>query len=114
MWLLHLPAAPERAESCPSHPSDWRQTEHRWKITVKVVFGMYVHLVFSLPVVLRPQAALTVILLGFNNGRAGRMPYSRTRGGLRRSAGAASCSGFVPRAAAARCGGFPTGASHPS
>jgi hypothetical protein len=38
--------------------------------------------------------ALTVILLGFNNYRAGRMALSsRTRGGLRRSAGAASCRG---------------------
>ena len=38
-----------------------------------------------------------MILLGFNNDRAGRMAPLRTRGGLRRSAGAASCLGSVPR-----------------
>jgi hypothetical protein len=51
-------------------------------------------------------------------------PVSRTRGGLRRSAGAANCPGSVPwrpppwafalrRAAAGTCGGFPAGATRP-
>jgi len=43
---------------------------------------VYLRLVtLSEPVVLRSKTALTVILVGFNNGRAGGWPCSRTRGG---------------------------------
>jgi hypothetical protein len=69
------------------------------------------------------RRALTVILLGFNNGRAGRMALF-THAGVATPAGAANCPGSAPRrpppwafalrrAAAAWCGGFPAGASRP-
>jgi hypothetical protein len=54
---------------------------------------------------------LTVILLGFNNVSQGGWPLFRTRGGLRRSAGTASCTGV--RASATAAVGCGTKASGP-
>ena len=55
---------------------------NRWKIAVRVVFACTcTWSTRPLPVGLRAQTALTVILLGFNNGRAGRMaPFAHAAG----------------------------------
>ena len=91
------------------------------KITVKVVFACTcAWRLFPLPVGLRLQTALTVILLGFNNGRAGRMaPFACARPGLRCPAWCGGCPGTTQRGrrrgyctkASGRswCGEFPGG-----
>ena len=98
---------------------------NRGKITVKVVFACTCTWSFPpLPVGLRSQTALTVILLGFNNGRAGRMvlfacarrvygaqPGAAGALGLRTAAAAVATA--LRRAAAAGAAGSPAGASRP-
>ena len=59
-------------ESEPSHPSDWRRIEPKQDDGHDVVFAC-AWLPYPVLVDLCVQTALTVILLGFNNDRAGRM-----------------------------------------
>jgi hypothetical protein len=103
-----------RSESGPGHPSDRRPIEPI-EDHPQGRLRVYVHLVvFTITGFLRAQTALTVILLGFNNGSAGRMAeFAHTRWvvalsrcgelpGVRALAAAA-----LRRAAAVRCGGSP-------
>lgn len=86
--VLHLPAV-VMAESDPGHPSDWRRIGPMEDHPQGRVRG-YVRLVALIRYRLScvHSLALTVILLGFDNCRAGRMAVPGHR--MRRPADAAS------------------------